>query len=96
MTRRSLLRAAVGATAVLAIGRRWSLADSSTGTTGVGGVVGTALAPGKHPSGAPIPFTGLALVLLPRSPSLLDGLERLRRQSRDSLATTGAMMPPSL
>jgi len=40
-----------------------------------------------------VPLTGLAVVLLPRSDALLGALERVRGQSRDSLAAYRSAIP---
>jgi hypothetical protein len=61
--------------------------------TAAGAVRGTARGSGRNPAGPPTPLAGLTVVLLPRSAVLLDGLERLRRQSRDSMAAYRAAIP---
>ena len=58
-----------------------------------GEVGGTAFGPGVSPTGPPVPLTGLTLVLLPRSDSLLEELERLRLQSRESLTAYRSTIP---
>ncbi len=91
--RRSLLRGALGAIALLVFGRGRSIADSSTEGARVGEVGGTAFVPGRNPLSPEVPLTGLTLVLLPRSAPLLDGLERIRRQSRESLMAHRSAIP---
>ena len=91
--RRTLLRGTLGVTALLVFGRGRISADSSTERARVGEVSGTAFAPGRSPSSPEVPLTGLTLVLLPRSAPLLDGLERIRRQSRGSLPAHRSAIP---
>jgi hypothetical protein len=62
-------------------------------TAHVGTVTGTALGIPPRAANAPVPLTGLQLVLVPRSDSLLENLERVKRQSRDSMAAYRTAMP---
>jgi hypothetical protein len=59
----------------------------------VGTVRGTALGIGPKATSPPVALTGLALVLVPRSDALLEDLERVKRQSRDSMAAYRKAVP---
>ncbi len=91
--RRVLLLLALGSVGPLLVPRVRFAAGSSREGVHVGEVSGTALGSPRNPSGPPPPLAGLTLILLPRSVTLLDGLERLRRQSRDSLAAYRSAVP---
>ena len=92
VTRRSLLRGVLGGAALLLAGppdRSANGADHGT----AGEVKGTALGSGATPTSPPAPMTGLTILLLPRSDSLLGELERARLHSRDSLTAYRAAIP---
>ena len=93
MSRRSFLRGLSGLLA-LALSGRCRLAAASPSETGQPAeVVGTALASPASATGPPAPLTGLTLVVLPRSDSLLGSLEALRLRSRESLAAYRSAIP---
>ena len=73
--------------------RRDLLASASAASEAPGVVSGTALGSGRNPAAPPPPLVGLTVLLLPRSAALLDELERLRRESRDSLAAYRSAIP---
>ncbi len=91
MTRRRPLLHVLLVTACLA--STFSVSGQETRPAGVGDVTGTALGIGPTASSPPVPLTGLALVLVPRSEALLDSLERVKRQSRDSMTAYRTAMP---
>jgi hypothetical protein len=93
VNRRSALRVALGSAALLLLGRGRPGATSSSEPAPAGEISGTALGAGRNPAAAPSPLDGLTVLLLPRSAALLDGLEKLRRQSRDSLAAYRSAIP---
>jgi hypothetical protein len=73
---------------------RPGLAGGASAEAGdVAEVRGTAFASGAAPTAPPAPLAGLSLVLLPGSGSLLDGLDRLRVQSRESLTAYRTAIP---
>ena len=95
MKRRSLMRGALGSVALLMLGAgRWG-AGLAAGQESLrpGAVNGTALGSGPRPTSPPAPLTGLGLLLLPRSDSLLADLERVRKHSRDSLDADRSALP---
>ncbi len=59
----------------------------------VGTVTGTALASGPRPASPPVPLTALEVLLLPRSDAVLASLERIKRQSRDSMSGYRTAIP---
>jgi hypothetical protein len=56
-------------------------------------VTGTALASGPRPASPPIPLTALEVLLVPRSDAVLANLERIKRQSRDSMTGYRTAIP---
>jgi hypothetical protein len=93
VTRRSLLRCASGVIGLLI--PEWTRVVTRAQTEGprAGAVEGIASGSGRSPSSPPSPMTGLTVVLLPPSDSLLAELERRRHQSRESLAAYRAAIP---
>ena len=92
MTRRLLLKGMIGGATVLLAGppcRPASGAEHGAPAE----VKGTALGSGPTPTSPPAPMAGLTILLLPRSDSLLEELERARLHSRDSLAAYRAAIP---
>jgi hypothetical protein len=92
VTRRWLVGRMVVAVAVAA--PSWRGVQVCVGEpTPVGEVRGTARGSGPRAGSPPVPFTDLALVLLPQSAALVEGLERVRRQSRNSMAAYRSAIP---
>jgi hypothetical protein len=59
----------------------------------VGTVTGTALAIGPRAASPPVPLAALEVLLLPRSDAVLASLERIKRQSRDSMSGYRTAIP---
>jgi len=67
--------------------------SQETGPAGAGSVTGTALGIGPRAASPPVPLAGVELLLVPRSDEVLANLERVKRQSRDSMTAYRTAMP---
>ena len=59
----------------------------------MGTVTGTALVSGPRAASPPVPLAALEVLLLPRSEPILANLERIKRQSRDSMTGYRTAIP---
>lgn len=88
--RRFLLRVLVTGTCLASVrpagGQETSLARMGT-------VTGTALGIAPGAASPPAPLAGIQVVLVPRSDAFLESLERVKRQSRDSMAAYRSAIP---
>ncbi len=91
MTRRRLLLGVIMAgTCLTRVGPGNSQA---TEPARIGTVSGTALVSGPRAASPPVPLAALEVLLVPRSDTILANLERIKRQSRDSMTGYRTAIP---
>ena len=91
MTRRRLLLGVIMAgTCLTRVGPGNSQA---TEPARIGTVTGTALVSGPRAASPPVPLAALEVLLVPRSEPILANLERIKRQSRDSMTGYRTAIP---